>query len=161
MLYFSGKTAVYDTDVSESVTVLEVRQIFLISQQKLTGATLLATLRCMRQEIEALLSRSAAAWSAGDLDAFMECYEDAPDTVYLSSTRLVSGYAAIRAMYAERFGPTMGLLEFNVLQLKPIESSHVLVVGSFRLDERTGNSSLLLRKTSRGWRISADHTASP
>ena len=68
---------------------------------------MLATLQCMRQEIEALLSRSAAAWSAGDLDAFMECYEDAPDTVYLSSTQFVSGYAAIRAMYAERFGRTM------------------------------------------------------
>jgi ketosteroid isomerase-like protein len=137
----------------------EARQIFLIWQQKLTETPLLATLWCMRQEIEALLSRSAAAWSAGDLDAFMECYEDAPDTVYLSSTRLVSGYAAIRAMYAERFGPTMGRLEFNVLQLKPIETSHVLVVGAFRLEGRSGNWSLLLRKTSRGWRISADHTS--
>lgn len=112
----------------------------------------------MRQEIEALLTRSAAAWSAGDLDAFMECYEDAPDTVYLSSSRLVSGYASIRAMYAERFGQSMGRLEFNVLQLKPIECSHVLVVGSFQVDGQTGNWSLLLRKTPRGWRISADHT---
>src|SRR3954466_11415710 len=101
----------------------------------------------MRQEIEALLSRSAAAWTAGDLDGFMECYEDAPDTVYLSATRLLSGYAAIRAMYAERFGPAMSRLEFSVLQLKPIEASHVLVVGSFRLDEQTGSWSLLLRRT--------------
>jgi uncharacterized protein (TIGR02246 family) len=118
----------------------------------------LATLECMRQEIEALLSRSAAAWSAGDLDAFMECYEDAPDTVYVSSTQFVSGYAAIRAMYAERFGRTMDRLEFNVLQLKPIETSHVLVVGSFRVAGQSGNWSLLLRKTAQGWRISADHT---
>src|SRR5438045_7119104 len=109
----------------------------------------------MRQEIEALLSRSAAAWTAGDLDAFMECYEDAPDTVYLSSTQLVSGYAAIRAMYAERFGQTTGRLEFNVLQLKPIESSHVLVVGSCRLDGQSGNWSLLLRQTTLAWRLSA------
>jgi hypothetical protein len=114
----------------------------------------------MRQEIEDLLNRSAAAWSAGDLDAFMECYEEAPDTMYLSATRLVSGYAAIRAMYAERFGSTMGSLKFNVLQLKLIESSHVLAVGSYRLDEQTGHWSLLLRKTRRGWRISADHTSS-
>jgi ketosteroid isomerase-like protein len=34
-------------------------------------------------------------------------------------------------------------------------------VGSFRVDGQTGNWSLLLRKTSRGWRISADHTWSP
>jgi len=112
----------------------------------------------MRQEIEALLSRSAAAWSAGDLDAFMECYEDEPDTVYVSSTQFVSGYAAIRAMYAERFGRTIDRLEFNVLQLKPIETSHVLVVGSFRVAGQSGNWSLLLRKIAQGWRISADHT---
>jgi ketosteroid isomerase-like protein len=112
----------------------------------------------MRQEIEALLSRSAAAWSAGDLDAFMECYENAPDTVYWSASRQASGYEAIRAMYAERFGAEMGLLQFNVLQLKPIESSHVLVLGSFRLGADSGHWSLLLRKTPRGWRISADHT---
>jgi ketosteroid isomerase-like protein len=114
----------------------------------------------MRQEIEALLSRSAAAWTAGNLDAFMECYEDAPDTVYLSPARLVSGYAAIRAMYAERFGRAMGSLKFNLLQIKPIETSHVLAIGSFQLDEQSGNWSLLLRKTERGWRISADHTSS-
>ena len=114
----------------------------------------------MRQEIEELLSRSAAAWTAGDLDAFMECYADAPDTVYLSATRLVSGYSAIRAMYAERFGQTMGSLRFKVLHIKPIETSHVLAVGCFYLDEHTGNWSLLLRKTGRGWRISADHTSS-
>ena len=107
-----------------------------------------------------MLSRSAAAWMAGDLDAFMECYEDAPETVYLSSTRLVSGYAAIRAMYAERFGQTMGHLRFNLLQIKSIETSHVLAVGSFHLDDHSGNCSLLLRKTQRGWRISADHTSS-
>jgi uncharacterized protein (TIGR02246 family) len=112
----------------------------------------------MQQEIEALLNRSAAAWSAGDLDAFMECYEDSPDTVYLSATRLVSGYAAIRAMYAERFGKSMGSLKIKVLQVKPIGTSHALVVGSYALDEHSGLCSLILRATERGWRISADHT---
>jgi len=89
----------------------------------------------------------------------MECYEDAPDTMYLSATRLVSGYTAIRAMYAERFGQTMGSLKFNVLQIKLIENSHALAVGSFCLDDHSGNWSLLLRRTARGWRISADHTS--
>jgi len=114
----------------------------------------------MRQEIEALLSRSAAAWSAGNLDAFMECYEDSPDTVYLSATRLVSGYAAIRAMYAERFGESMGLLKITVLQIQPIGTSHALVAGSYALDAHRGMCSLILRATEGGWRISADHTSS-
>jgi ketosteroid isomerase-like protein len=114
----------------------------------------------MLEEIEALLSQSAAAWSAGNLDAFMACYEEAPDTLYWSETRLIIGYTAIRTMYAERFAQAMGSLKFKVLQVKPIENSHALAIGSFCLDERTGNWSLLLRKTERGWRISADHTSS-
>jgi len=114
----------------------------------------------MREEIESLLSRSAAAWSAGDLNAFMECYENSPDTVYLSATGCVSGYAAIRAMYAERFGQSMGSLKIKVLKVQAIETSHAFVVGSYVLNEQGGMCSLILRATGSGWRISADHTSS-
>lgn len=139
---------------------MDRRQIFLISQQKLTVLAALATLRCMRTEIESLLNRSAAAWSAGDLDAFMECYENSPDTVYISASRLVTGYEAIRAMYAERFGGAMGFLRIKVLQVKPIATSHAMAVGAYALDEHSGHCSLLLHETAHGWRISADHTSS-
>ena len=115
----------------------------------------------MRQEIEELLSRSAAAWSAGNLDAFMECYEESPDTLYLSGTRFVSGYEAIRSMYAERFGGAMGSLKISVLEIKPIETSHAMLVGTYSLGVYGGHCLLVLRKTARGWRISADHSASP
>ena len=114
----------------------------------------------MRQEIEELLSRSAAAWSNGNLDGFMECYEESPDTLYLTGTRFVSGYEAIRAMYAERFGGTMGSLKISVLEIKPIETSHAMLVGTYSLGAYRGNCLLVLRKTARGWRISADHTSS-
>ena len=114
----------------------------------------------MRQEIEELLRRSAAAWSAGNLDGFMECYEESPDTLYLSATRFVSGYEAIRSMYAERFGGAMGSLKISVLEIKPIETSHAVLVGTYSLGVDSGSCLLVLRKTARGWRISADHTSS-
>src|SRR3954468_17238234 len=114
----------------------------------------------MRQEIEDLLRRSAAAWSAGNLDAFMECYEESPDTLYLSGSRFVSGYEGIRNMYAERFGGRMGSLKISILEIKPIETSHAMLVGTYSLGVYNGNCLLVLRKTARGWRISADHTSS-
>jgi hypothetical protein len=114
----------------------------------------------MHREIEDLLNRSATAWSAGDLDAFMECYEDSPDTIYLASTQIVAGYAGIRSMYAERFGAgsghSMETLEIKVLRVTPLGADHALAVGSYSLD---GICSLILHKTPRGWRISADHTS--
>jgi hypothetical protein len=118
----------------------------------------------VHREIEDLLNRSAVAWSAGDLDAFMECYENSPDTIYLSTTGIVAGYAGIRAMYAERFGTgrdqSMGELGIKVIRVTVLGADHALVIGSYSLQEHTGVCSLIVRKTSRGWRISADHTSS-
>jgi uncharacterized protein (TIGR02246 family) len=124
----------------------------------------------VHREIEELLNRSAIAWSAGDLDAFMECYEDSPDTIYLTATRIVAGYSGIRAMYAERFvagsGQVMAALEIKVIRLVPLGADHAMVIGSYSLEgvaasaqDHTGMCSLVLHKTAQGWRISADHTS--
>jgi hypothetical protein len=129
----------------------------------------------VRKEIEILLNRSAEAWSAGNLDLFMECYENSADTIYLcgsegsTSPRVVVGYSAIRNMYAERFdagGAAMGFLGIEVLRVSLLGAEHALVVGSYSLDGaassrpgRSGLCSLLFHRTDRGWRISADHTS--
>jgi uncharacterized protein (TIGR02246 family) len=124
----------------------------------------------LHREIEALLNRSAASWSAGDLDEFMECYENSPDTIYLTATRIVAGYAAIRSMYAQRLGTvsgqSMGVLGIEVERVTLLGTHHALVVGSFSLagaalsaEDHRGVCSLVLHKTARGWRISADHTS--
>lgn len=116
----------------------------------------------VHREIEALLNRSAAAWSAGNLDEFMECYENSADTIYLTATRIVAGYAEIRSMYAQRFGAgserSMGILAIEVVRVTLLGTEHALAVGSIRGDHK-GVCSLILHKTTRGWRISADHTS--
>jgi hypothetical protein len=121
-------------------------------------------------EIKGVLERSAAAWSAGDLDTFMACYEDSPDTIYLTATQIVSGYADIRSMYAERFGAedgkSMGDLTVRLLRVTRIGSEHVLAVGVYSLQgvevsagQHAGMCSLVLHKGADGWRICADHTS--
>ena len=120
-------------------------------------------------EIQAALDASAAAWSAGDLDRFMTCYEDAPATTYVSSTRFVQGYQAIRAMYAERFGggdqAKMGQLSLEILDLQLLDQRHAYMVGRFHLrrqaavgGDASGLTTLLFTQTARGWRIVADHS---
>jgi uncharacterized protein (TIGR02246 family) len=124
----------------------------------------------VHREIETLLNRSAAAWSAGDLDEFMECYENSADTIYLTATRIVAGYAEIRSMYAQRFGAgsdrSMGILGIEVVRVTLLGTEHALAVGSISLEgvtasreDHKGVCSLILHKTTKGWRISADHTS--
>src|SRR6266850_2511382 len=109
-------------------------------------------------EIAAMLAQSAAAWTAGDLDAFLACYDDSPDTLYVNSTNLVTGFAAIRSMYIERFGGafpgpahgttrggapgtmlgttrsgSLGQLSLTLLRSTRIGPEHMFVVGRYSL----------------------------
>lgn len=119
------------------------------------------------QAIQCVLEQSARDWSTGNLDAFMQCYENSPETVYLSSTRVVYGYSAIHSMYAERLsGPEpIQPLRMTLLHVNRLGAKHALAVGRFALG--TGDSaasqaglwSLVLHNTDAGWRICADHTS--
>jgi hypothetical protein len=115
------------------------------------------------QAIQHVLEQSAGAWSAGKLDAFMECYENSPDTVYLSSSQVVHGYNDIRAMYAQRLSGTEPIqpLNMTLLHVSRLGMQHALAIGRFTLgnDTRSGVWSLVLHDTGAGWRIRADHTS--
>jgi ketosteroid isomerase-like protein len=119
------------------------------------------------QAIQRVLEQSADDWCAGDLDAFMRCYENSPDTVYLSSTQVVYGYSAIHSMYAERLRGTepMQPLKMTLLNVSRLGTTHALAVGRFTLGSgesvtsRAGVWSLVLHNTDAGWRICADHTS--
>jgi uncharacterized protein (TIGR02246 family) len=121
-------------------------------------------------EIRQVLERSMAAWNAGDLEGFLDCYEHSPQTIYLSSARIATGYPAIETMYADRFGASspavLGTLTMSLRQVTPLGSQHAFAVGRYLLnrDGVNGGSehgvfSLVLRKTPLGWRIAADHTS--
>lgn len=119
------------------------------------------------QAIQHVLEQSARAWSAGNLDAFMQCYENSPETVYLSSTQVVYGYSAIHSMYAERLGGTEPTqpLNMTLLHVSQLGAKHALAIGRFTLGSgepaasQTGVWSLVLHNTDAGWRICADHTS--
>lgn len=121
----------------------------------------------LHRAIQDVLERSASAWSAGELDAFMQCYEDSPDTVYLSSTQVVYGYKAIHSMYAHRLSGTEPTppLKMALLHVSRLGTQHALAIGRFTLgsgqpvESHTGVWSLILHNTEAGWRICADHTS--
>lgn len=129
-----------------------------------------ADLDATRQGITRALSDSAAAWSAGDLNRFMTCYEDDPATSYVSGGgRLVTGYRAIRDMYAQRFGggsrAAMGALSVDVESLRLLGPDYAYVVGRFHVHraaadggDATGLTTLLFHHRAGRWLIVADHS---
>ncbi len=126
------------------------------------------TAKTQTEEIAAVLQSSADAWSRGDLDGFMQSYEPSAEVAYVGKAGLVRGYAAIHAMYAGRFGTgrRMGRLTLQVLDDQPLGPDHALVTGRFALGrpkqdggDATGVFTLVLHRTSLGWRIMSDHTS--
>src|ERR1700733_13100247 len=71
--------------------------------------------------IRAALAAQAAAWNRADISAFMQAYEDSPDTTFVGST-VRKGYQPIleryRAAYAN--AAQMGTLTFSNVEVRPI-----------------------------------------
>ena len=113
--------------------------------------------------ITSMLARSARYWNHGDLDAFMRSYENAPTTVYVSSKRVIRGYANIRAHYAEHYGVgTMPALSISDIAVRPLGDRYAVVVAHWHLamhdgTHPTGIFTLVLHRTN-GWHIVTDHS---
>ena len=119
--------------------------------------------------IAEVLQDSARDWSRGDLSGFMQSYEDAPQTAFVTSQGLITGFAALKSHYAAKYGSGahgMGQLALAIIDDRPIAPDYALVTGRFRLSRpaadggnATGIFTLLMHRTARGWRIAYDHTS--
>lgn len=123
--------------------------------------------------IRAAMTAQAAAWNRADIPAFMQAYENSPETTFIGST-VRKGYEPIlqryRAAYANQ--AQMGRLSFSNIDVRLLPAScgtaeYAIVTGNFHL-ERTqkgtatkddGIFSLLWRKGPQGWKIVLDHTS--
>ena len=122
------------------------------------------------RQIAALFERGMSAWNAGDLAGFLDCYERSPRTSYLGAAQIVTGFAAIEAMYAARLmgqgAAALGTLEMSLMDVSLLGAEYAHAIGRFQVThERTASSehgtfSAVLRSTALGWRIIADHTSS-
>jgi ketosteroid isomerase-like protein len=113
--------------------------------------------------VAALLSGSAKAWNHGDLDTFMQSYEDSPATVYVGAKTVIHGYANIRAHYAAHYQPgQMGTLRVSDLAVRPLGADYAVATARWHLartsGELSGLFSLVLHRNAAGWHIITDHT---
>jgi ketosteroid isomerase-like protein len=123
--------------------------------------------------IRAAIAAQAGAWNRADIPAFMQVYEDSPETAFIGAT-LHKGYGPILERYSKAYSNAaqMGVLTFSNVEVRLLSSScgmieFAVVTGNFHL-ERTakgeakkddGIFSLVWRKGPQGWKIVLDHTS--
>lgn len=123
--------------------------------------------------IRAAIKAQSDAWNRADIPAFMQTYEDSPETTFIGMT-LRKGYQPILERYKQSYSTReqMGTLTFSDIDIRLLpsgcgRSEIALVTGKFHLDRTThgaaakddGIFSLVWRKGPRGWKIILDHTS--
>jgi uncharacterized protein (TIGR02246 family) len=116
---------------------------------------------------EAQFGRSAAAWNAGDLAAFVSDYAPDSSPTFVAGGHLHRGFDFIRGSYAPRFAPgarrdSLRYEEFNV---RPLTPDYALITARFVLYRNgtttaSGPFTLLMQRRPEGWKILHDHSSS-
>jgi len=124
--------------------------------------------------IRAVIAAQSMAWNHGDVKAFMQGYEDSPDTTFVGAGTAQKGYQVILNRYLKAYAnkAQMGTLTFTSVEVRLLRSScgaadYAIVTGNFHLartqhgaaKKDTGIFSLIWHKTPQGWKIILDHTS--
>jgi len=124
--------------------------------------------------IRTVIAAQAMAWNRGDVTAFMQGYEDSPDTTFVGAGTVRKGFQPILDRYKQNYSnrAQMGTLTFSNIAVRLLPGScgpveYAVVTGNFHLDrsqkgksqKNDGIFSLVWRKTPQGWKILLDHTS--
>lgn len=123
--------------------------------------------------IRAALDAQVAAWNRADIPAFMQSYENSPETTFIGQA-VRKGYEPILERYKTAYSnpDQMGKLTFSDLDVRLLNGScgkaeFAVVTGKFHLDRTAkgeakkddGIFSLVWHKGADGWKIVLDHTS--
>jgi ketosteroid isomerase-like protein len=144
-------------------------------RRRLALALFLAMLTCgiahaatpQEAAIRGVLNAQVEAWNRGDVAAFMQGYNNSPDTTFVGKT-IAHGYSNILDRYRRNYADKekMGQLTFSDLEVHPLDARFAVVTGRFHLarsasagGDAQGIFSLVFKKTPAGWKIILDHTS--
>jgi ketosteroid isomerase-like protein len=114
--------------------------------------------------VRAVLEAQQAAWNRGDIDNFMDGYDRAETTTFVSGDELFQGWQKVLERYKQRYKSReeMGTLTFSDLAVKPISADYALADGRWQLtranDKPNGRFTLLFQRIQGNWRIIHDTT---
>jgi ketosteroid isomerase-like protein len=116
------------------------------------------------QSIRKVMDAQQAAWNRGDIDGFMQGYERADTTTFVSGDEITRGWQTVLHRYKQRYNSPgqMGMLSFSELEIQSVSPAYALADGRWQLtranDTPHGRFTLVFRETKDGWRIVHDTT---
>jgi ketosteroid isomerase-like protein len=116
----------------------------------------------LQREVVRIMAIQEDAWSAGNIDGFMEYYHS--DVCFLSDDGQSCGKDLVTRNYKRSYPDSnaMGTLAFNNWEIRMVGESAAWVSGTWTLfrtaDTLDGRYSLLWLDTDEGWRIFRDHS---
>ena len=142
--------------------VLAMSLLFLLGATSASGQTKAAK---DAKAIQAVLDAQVAAWNRGDIEAFMDGYERSEKTVFVGGDNVTRGWQTVLDRYKRNYDTRekMGTLKFSDLEVVPLGNDSALVLMRWHLqrakDEPHGRSTLIMRRTKKGWKIIHDHSS--
>jgi ketosteroid isomerase-like protein len=120
----------------------------------------------IEHEVRAIMDAQQAAWNRGDIESFMDGYDRADTTTFVSGDQLIRGWQTVLDRYKKQYSSReqMGTLSFAELTIKSIGVDLALADGRWQLtranDAPHGRFTLLFKRTNSKWRIIHDTTTS-
>jgi beta-aspartyl-peptidase (threonine type) len=120
----------------------------------------------MIQEVRAVMTSQQMAWNRGDLEGFMDGYDRAATTTFVSGDEITRGWQTVLDRYKQRYQSQsqMGTLTFSELEIKPVGKDLAVADGRWQLKRETdaphGRFTLLFHHNNGNWRIIHDTTTS-
>lgn len=117
-------------------------------------------------ELVSILDAQDDAWSAGDIDAFMESYWKSPELRFASGGKVNRGWEATRDNYYARYPnrDVMGRLVTEDYEVDVLSPETAIVHGAWKLEREgppaSGLYTLVFKKIDGEWVITSDTTTS-
>ena len=118
-------------------------------------------------DVVKVLTAQERAWNSGDMGGFLSGYKQAPETTFISET-VQHGSDNLAQRYHSTYPSreSMGTLSFSDLEPRVLDEHFALLTGRFHLERprkaggtAEGVFSLVLERTTAGWKIILDHTS--
>jgi ketosteroid isomerase-like protein len=117
------------------------------------------------QIIRSMLADQISFWNKGDIPGFMQGYWDNDSLVFVGKNGPTYGYNNTLRNYQKNYPNKdyMGILNFDILSVQPMEKDHFFVIGKFMLQRKVGDASghftLILRRINGVWKIVSYHSS--
>lgn len=117
------------------------------------------------QQVRAVLQDQMVCWNNGDLECYMNGYWHSDSLMFIGKSGITYGWEQTLNQYQKGYPDKagMGVLNFNLIQVKRLSAIYFMVTGRWHLTRAAGDLegsfTLLFRKIDKKWVIVSDHSS--